>query len=142
MASDGQPVQIPVTSLVHGSQAPTTVRNQQSGKTLPQSGNAATAAAAATVHTAPAAKAAAPIPVKPPAPVQVPVAQAQVAVLNKHLNDSGRPAQFRVDPSSGDKLIQEINPANGQVIAEYSATEFAALARSVGISGVIVDSHA
>jgi hypothetical protein len=65
-----------------------------------------------------------------------------VAFLNKHLNDSGRPAQFRVDPTSGNKVIQEINPANGEVIAEYSATEFAELARSVGISGAIVDRHA
>jgi hypothetical protein len=28
------------------------------------------------------------------------------------------------------------------VIAEYSATEFAALARSLGISGALVDGHA
>ena len=40
MASSGDPVQIPATSLVHGSQPPTTVIVQQSsGKSLPQSGN-------------------------------------------------------------------------------------------------------
>jgi len=93
MASDGQSVQIPATSLVHGSQAPTTVKNQQSGKTVPQSGNnAATAAEAKT---------------------QVP---AQVAVLNKYLNDSGRPAQFRA--SQDEKDIQELNHATGEVVAE------------------------
>ena len=33
--------------------------------------------------------------------------------LNKFLNDSGRPDQFRLDPASGGKLIQQINPATG-----------------------------
>jgi hypothetical protein len=125
MASDGQPVKIPVVSLVHGSQAPTTVNNQSGGKPLPPSGKAATGVAA---H-------------KPQAPAKLDV-QSQVNLLNKYLNDSGKPDQFRVAPSSDNKLIQEINPANGEVIAEYSATEFAALARSVGISGALVDDHA
>jgi hypothetical protein len=123
MASDGQPVKIPVTSLVHGSQAPTTVVFQQSGKPLPPSGKAAAPAAA-----------------RPVLPAKTDL-QTQVSLLNKYLNDSGKPDQFRVAPESDDKLIQEINPANGEVIAEYSATEFAALARSVGISGVLIDSH-
>jgi hypothetical protein len=116
MASDGQPVKIPAVSLVHGSQAPTTV-GQPSGKTLPRSGRAAA----------------------PPASSRL---QAQVTLLNKYLNDSGKPDQFRVDPSSGGKLIQQINPASGAVIGVFPAAEFAALARSVGISGAIVDSHA
>jgi hypothetical protein len=124
MASDGQPVKIPVTSLVHGSQAPTTVVVHHSGKPLPVSGNPAAPAAA-----------------KPAAPVKTDL-QAQVTLLNKFLNDSGKPDQFRVAPSSDDKLIQEINPANGEVVAEYSATEFAALARSVGVSGALVNSLA
>jgi hypothetical protein len=68
--------------------------------------------------------------------------QAQVALLNKYLNDSGRPSQFRVDPSSDSTLIQEINPATGEVIGEYPAISFPALARSVGISGAVIDSHA
>jgi hypothetical protein len=122
MASDGQPVKIPVTSLVHGSQAPTTVVFRQGGNSLPPSGKTAAPAAAKVV----------------PAKTDL---QTQVTLLNKYLNDSGKPDQFRVAPSSDDKLIQEINPANGEVIAEYSAIEFAALARSVGISGVLIDSH-
>jgi uncharacterized FlaG/YvyC family protein len=130
MASDGQPVKISAVSLVHGSQAPTTVKVQQSGKTLPPIGNAATSAAAVKARH------------EPPAPLRDSDAQTQVNFLNKFLNDSGRPVQFRVDPTSGNKVIQAINPANGEVIAEYSATEFAALARSVGISGAIVDDHA
>jgi|SRR5450631_625241 hypothetical protein len=121
MASDGQPVLIPAISLVHGSQAPTAVVIQQSGAVLPPPGKPAPAAAAA------------------PATTQV---RAQVALLNKYLNDSGKPDQFRVDPYSGDKLIQQVNPASGEVIGEFPASEFPALARSVGISGVIIDQHA
>ena len=126
MASDGDPVKIPATSLVHGSQAITTARVQQlSGKLLPQSGNAAAATAARRAPVAPK-----------------PDLQAQVALLNKYLNESGRPDQFRVAPQADANLIQEINPATGAVIAEYSATEFPALARSLGISGGLIDSHA
>jgi uncharacterized FlaG/YvyC family protein len=116
MASDGQPVIIPVTSLVHGSQAPTVIAHPSSGKPLPRSGSAAA----------------------PPAASRL---QAQVTLLNKYLNDSGKPDQFRVDPSSDDKLIQQINPATGEVVGEFPVAEFAALARSVGISGVLIDSH-
>jgi hypothetical protein len=89
---------------------------------LPRSGN-------------PAAPGQAAVPAKPNL-------RAQVALLNKNLNDSGKPIQFRVAPASDDKLIQEINPANGEVVAEFAASEFAELARSLGISGVLVDRHA
>jgi hypothetical protein len=124
MANDGQSVQIPAASLVHGSQAPT-VKIQSVSVALPQRSSAASAQTTA----------------KPSVPA-IPDLHTQVALLNKYLNDSGRPDQFRVDPASDDKLIQELNPATGEVIAEYSATEFAALARSLGISGVLVDGHA
>jgi hypothetical protein len=116
MASDGQSGKIPAVSLVHGSQAPT-VAVQHSGKVLPRSG-------------------------RPAAPPAAPSLQARVELLNKYLNNSGKPDQFRVAPDSDDKLIQQVNPANGEVIAEFPASEFAALARSVGISGVAVDKHA
>jgi carbamoylphosphate synthase large subunit len=124
MASDGQSVQIPAASLVHGSQAPI-VKIQPVSVALPQRSTAVPAQTTA----------------KPAVPA-IPDLNTQVAVLNKYLNDSGRPDQFRVDPTSDDKVIQELNPANGEVIAQYSATEFAALARSLGISGVLVDGHA
>jgi hypothetical protein len=117
MASDGQPVKIPAVSLVHGSQAPTTVSIPKSGNVLPRSGRPAAAPAA-------------------------PNLQAQVQLLNKYLNDSGKPDEFRVAPDSDDKLIQQVNPANGEVLAEFPASEFAALARSVGISGVVVNKRA
>ncbi len=133
MASNADPVLIPATSPVHGSQAPTTVVVQQSsGKPLPQSGNVVAAPAASQ-----------PVSVaKPDSAPEKPDLQAQVALLNKYLNDSGRPDQFRVDPSSGSKLIQQINPATGAVVGEFLASEFPALARSVGVSGVLVDSRA
>jgi hypothetical protein len=46
-----------------------------------------------------------------------------------------------VDPDS-DKYIQQVNPATGVVVAEYLASEFPALARSVGASGLLVDETA
>src|SRR6202046_2785006 len=117
MASDGQPVKIPAVNLVQGSQAPTTVVVPKSGNILPPSGT-------------------------PAAPAAPPSLEAQVQLLNKYLNNSGKPDQFRVAPDSDDKLIQQVNPANGEVVAEFPASEFAGLARRVGISGVTVNKRA
>ena len=130
MASDGNTVKIPAASLVHGSQANIPVSiHERSGKILPQGGKN-TVPPAAHLHSA-----AAPHVDQP--------AQALVAQLNKHLNDSGRPDQFRVDPSSGNKVIQQINPANGEVVGEFLISEFPALAHSVGVTGgALVDSRA
>ena len=136
MASDGVTVKVPVTSLVQVSQVPiaATVQvaatvQEASGKGLPPSGKALAAApATAAANKAPTSG--------------LTDAQSIVTLLNKFLNDSGRPNQYRVDPSSNDKLIQEINPATGAVIGEFAASEFPALARSVGVPGLIVDSHA
>jgi hypothetical protein len=64
--------------------------------------------------------------------------QTLVDQVNKYLNDSGRPDEFRVDPNSS-SYIQQVNPATGAVIAEYSVSEFPALARSVGASGLLID---
>ena len=143
MASDGVAANIPVTSLVQGSQAPIAARVQEaSGKALPPSGNSLAAQAAdALAPPAAAIESAASTTSKAPA-VSTTDAQTLVAQLNKALNDSGRPNQYRVDPSSGDKMIQQINPANGAVVGEFLATEFPALARSVGVSGALFDSHA
>jgi hypothetical protein len=63
--------------------------------------------------------------------------QSKIAQLNKSLNDSGLPAQFRA--SADDDHVEEVNPVTGEVIAQYSAAEFPALARSVGISGATVN---
>ncbi len=130
MATDGNPGQISATSLVQGSQAITSVTVQSgSGKSLPPTGKTANAAASAA---AAATKLAA---------VRAAEPQTLVDQLNKYLNDSGRPDEFRVDPASG-KLIQQVNPANGAVLGEFSVDEFPALARSVGASGLLIDSLA
>ena len=128
MAIDANPVQIPAIS-VHGSQAPTPVAVPQgSGKSLPPAGNAAVAAANPRPGSGAATTAGS--------------LQAQVALLNKYLNDSGRPDQYRVAPDSDSTLIQEVNPATGAVIGEYPAISFPALARSLGISSALIDAHA
>jgi hypothetical protein len=143
MASDGVAAKIPVTSLVQGSQAPIAARVQEvSGKPLPPSGNSL-AVQPADPHGVPANVAERAVPATGKAPsAGTTDAQTLVAQLNKALNDSGRPDQYRVDPSSDDKMIQQINPANGAVVGEFLATEFPALARSVGVSGALFDSHA
>jgi hypothetical protein len=126
MATDGNPGQISVTSLVQGSQAAASVTVQSgSGKPLPPTGKTATTAASAAAATTRLAAARAADP------------QTLVDQLNKYLNDSGRPDEFRVDPS--EKLIQQVNPANGAVLGEFSVDEFPALARSVGASGLLID---
>jgi uncharacterized FlaG/YvyC family protein len=128
MASDGNPVKIPAASLVQGSQAqlPISIK-ERSGNSLPPSGK---------TTSEPAAQAAAKVS-------SAASIEALVAQLNKHLNDSGRADQYRMDPSSDNKVIQQINPATGAVIGEFLASEFPALARSVGMSGgMLIDSHA
>jgi uncharacterized FlaG/YvyC family protein len=142
MASDGNPVKIPAASLVHGSQAqiPFSIK-EQSGKSLPPGGKVATSAAdKAVTHAAAQAASAQEASAKVSTAASL---EALIAQLNKHLNDSGRPDQFRVDPSSGNKVIQQINPATGDVIGEFLISEFPALARSVGVTGsVLIDSRA
>ena len=129
MASDATPVQIPAISLGHGSQAPTKVTVPPSGgNSLPPRGNAA--AGAATTAS------------KSTAVSRTSDVQAQVAFLNKYLNDSGKPDQFRVAPNSNSMLIQEVNPATGAVIGEYPAIAFPALAKSLGVSSALIDEHA
>lgn len=128
MASVDTPVKIPVLSLVHGSQAPQRdVTPQSSGKSVPPPGNAAPASAASAKATA---------------ANRTNDLQAQVAFLNKYLNDSGRPDQFRVAPDSDSALIQEVNPASGAVIAEYPSISFPELARSLGVSRALIDEFA
>ena len=138
MASDGVPVNPPVTRLVQGSQASISGTVQKrTGNPLPGSGQVLPAPAAAHPRVDPAIKHDAAVSVKQNADLQ-----ALIAHLNKHFNDSGQPIQFRVDPNSDSKVIQEINPATGEVVGEYLAAEFPALARGLGVSGLVVDRHA
>ena len=140
--SDAVPVSVPVI-LVQSTQTPTPIQSS-SGKVLPQGGKADPSTA--ILESAPvvranaqteSAKAATPATATNKASVSALVQQ-----LNKYLNDSGRANTFRVDPASRDQTIQEINPATGEVIGEFAAIEFPALARSLGVSGILVDSHA
>ncbi len=66
----------------------------------------------------------------------------QAPTGNSGDNDSGRPNQFRIDPNSGDKLIEEINPATGEIVAQYSVSEFPALAKGLGLLGSVINSTA
>jgi hypothetical protein len=142
MASEGTSGQIPSASLLQGSQAVSSIGIQAGGKSLPPGGNGAPAATASAGATGAQAQAAHPGSSgdQTPAPSSADP-QALVNLLNRHLNDSGRPDQFRMDPS-GAALIQQVNPANGQVIGQFSVDEFPALARSIGGSGLLVDSLA
>jgi uncharacterized iron-regulated membrane protein len=60
---------------------------------------------------------------------------------SKNHNDSGRAEQFRVDPKN-DAMIQQINPANGEVVGQFSVDEFPALTKSIGVTGLFVDALA
>ncbi len=139
MASDGSPGKIPNASPVHGSQATSsTLLQPGNGKSLPPAGKKA--ASGGSSPSSAAREAAAAVPASKPSVQQPADLQALINQLNKHLNDSGLPDQFRLDPSG--KLIQQVNPANGAVIGEFAVSEFPALARSVGASGLLLDSLA
>jgi FlaG protein len=149
MASDAVPGPVPA-NLVHTSQAPKPATVPTSGNSLPPSGNGPTPLVDNRISiskqtgavSAQAASAAPKPPVRPATTTSQAALPALVGQLNKYLNDSGRPNQFRVDPASSGKTIQEINPATGEVIGEFSAIEFPELAKSLGVSGVLVDSLA
>ncbi len=169
MASDGSPGAISGASVVLSSQIADTAKFQPAGgKSLPFGGNATTTAAAAAAASITAAgnavpqsgnSAAQPAASAPAASGNIVSAsaagnvkssqakstaasssdpQSLVNQINKYLNDSGQADQFRLDPTS-DNYIQQVNPANGAVVAQYSVSEFPALARSIGASGLLID---
>jgi uncharacterized FlaG/YvyC family protein len=167
MASDVSPGAISGASAVLSSQAADPAKFAlTSGKTLPSGGNSAATAAATAASIAAAGKglpqsgngAAQPTATAPAANSNSTTAstssakssqakstaasssdpQALVNQINKYLNDSGQADQFRLDPSS-ENYIQQVNPANGAVVAQYAVSEFPALARSIGVSGLLID---
>jgi hypothetical protein len=163
MASDGNPGSIAVVSPVIGSQAPAPNKFQPAGgNALPQGGKTATPTAAAVLppvgdgkKTAPVsseAKNTAPVSNDAKSAAAVPNQakgttvsrsdpQALVDQINKYVNDSGLPDQYRLDPASAN-YIQQVNPATGAVIAQYSVSEFPALALSVGATSLLIDETA
>jgi hypothetical protein len=130
MASDGLPVALPVANAVQQSQVSVAAVPPPGGKLSPPAGGYLPAEATQAAETAPP-------PVRADA---VRSLEAVVANVNKAFNDSGKPTQFRVDPSSGNKVIQQINPATGKVVAQFEASEFPALASGLGVPGLFVDS--
>ena len=158
MASNASPGAIPAASAVLNSQPSDPAKfPAASGKSLPQSGNGTSPAAIPASNisaSAPQSSNSAP-PASNPAGSSPGAASASSKAsvsastpaqglaeqLNKVLNNSGRADQFRVDPAS-QKYIQQVNPASGAVIAEYSIEEFPALARSIGASGLLLDETA
>ncbi len=144
MASDAGSVGTTVTRLVQASVPthPVPIKTQTAelgGKSLPPGGQPMPTGSDAQVAQSAPAHAKPPPP--PPAGAKGTVPgqlETLVALLNKALNDSGRPNQYRVGIANGAEVIQEINPANGKVIGEFSAAQFPALARSLGASGLLI----
>jgi len=121
---------------VHGSQAtPAATIPTPSGKVVPAGGNGAPQSAAPQTAAAQALAADA----QSAAAARRQALAAQIAALNKFLNDSGQPNRFQIAPNSNETLIQEINPANGAVVGEYPSIAFPALAESLGVSGALID---
>jgi uncharacterized FlaG/YvyC family protein len=112
----------------------------RSGKLSPPAGTTSPPVAAQTAGKAPAS-AEAQGSVTPVRATPAQSLEAVIANVNKAFNDSGKPTQFRLDPTSGNKVIQQINPATGEVVAQFQANEFPALASSLGISGLFVNSR-
>jgi uncharacterized FlaG/YvyC family protein len=132
MASDADSVKAS-TAPLRGVQAPTSATaNPASGKFLPPGGSSTAALATNPKPAKPADNSA-----KPP-----PDLQALLAQLNKHLQSSGRPNHYKLDSSSGHQVIQEINPDTSKVVSEIPASEFKALAQSLGVSGLLLDARA
>jgi len=132
MASEPSSGQIPNANLLQGSQAVSLVSSPSAGNVLPSAGNKVPPVTVAAATSSTDSHTSAPRSTDP---------QTLVNLLNRNLNDSGRPDQFRLDPASA-SLIQQVNPANGEVVGEFSVEEFPDLARSVGATGGIVDSRA
>lgn len=160
MASDGTAVQIPVATTVSSLNGQSLPSSGRSTPPLPgatsatgnysaaanQAASASSGAASSAAAYAAASSSTGSSSATSSATSKTPVAQSSdpqslVQDLNKFLNQSGRPDQFRLDPADGN-LIQQINPTNGVVIGQFSVLEFPALARSVGVTGLLINSHA
>jgi hypothetical protein len=132
MTSNVSPLAVPAVRLVNVKQTPVAIVTQQSsGSRLPVSWKAAAKPSPTLTTWHPRILTA-----------NKGVVQSQVALLNKYLNNLGHANRFRIGPNSGDKLIQELDPATGEVIAEFSIDTFPALAKSLGLVGSLVDGHA
>ena len=135
MANDAVPVRASVTVLGPGTQSPpAATAHPANGNALPPAGSRAVAAAS---NAKPATRLPDKVEAKSP-----PDLHGLVAQLNKQLQSSGRPNYYRLNSSSGRRVIQEVDPVSSKVISEIPASEFKALAQELGISGLLVDAHA
>jgi uncharacterized FlaG/YvyC family protein len=151
MASDGDTITLLALPAQASQTAAASAAKPKFGKPVASStaatataevANSAAKYAASVSASGKAAFAVPPVAKTSPPPVTQPDLRSLVSQLNKNLNDSGRPDQFRVDPQSN-SMIQEVNPSTGAVIAQFSASEFPALARSAGAAaGLLIDSLA
>ena len=129
MANDANPGLIPAISLVHGSQAATKVTSESSsGKSLPSGGHGA---------AAPAASAS-----KSTAGSRTHDVQAQVAFLNKFLNDSGTPNQFRVAPDSNSAADPGDQSRERGRDRRLSGDRLSGAGQEPRISSALIDEHA
>ncbi len=127
MANDPIPVKPTTTPLERGTHSPTTATaNPSSGKSLPVAGSTTPSGRARPADGS----------VKPPD------LHALLAQLNEQSQKSGRPNYYKLDSSAGHSVIQEIDPDTSKVVSEIPASEFKALAQSLGVSGLLFDAHA
>lgn len=62
--------------------------------------------------------------------------------VGQFLRESGRAITFRVESAGGRPVIHEVDPDTGEIIAEITPDNLMSLARGLGLSGALVDSHA
>jgi uncharacterized FlaG/YvyC family protein len=131
MANDVRPGEILATRPVQGGRAPTSATDA-SGKLKPQ----ITAGGKSLPRV--------PVPeVKQPPRTGTQEDQAALAArVGQFLRESGRAMAFRVDSAFGRTVIHEIDPDTGEIIAEITSDDLMALAKGLGLSGTLVNSHA
>ena len=137
MASDGLPIQPSGAQSLQGSKPAAATTGHASSKSLPVESPSAAAPSGVKPAETNAAK-----PAQKPAGKAPPNLQTLVARFNKRQQNSGRLNQYILNTSAGRSVIQEINPDTKQVVSELPANEFRALAQALGISGLLVDTHA
>ena len=125
-------VTILAADLAHGKPTPVGTFTQDTARPLPDSAKVLVKLPVTTAAIAP----------RPEVSAASSRALHQVVLLNKYLNDSGQPNRYRLAANAEGRLIQEINPATGEVIGEYSVSTFPTLAKSLGLVGSLVDSRA
>lgn len=127
MPNDVLPGEIQATLPVHGGRAPTQFKS--GGNSLPLSGIKPPVAPAKSDPVA-------------VAKTSSPDFAALAARLNQFLRESGRAISFQIASVGGRSVVQEVNPDTGEVLAEITSDDFLSLAHGLGLSGLVINSHA